>query len=89
MVYCCGYLMKHQSFHLSQALDLKLWNLEDVSEEREMSGSMVLDRRSAKPLLALTFLPKGCYLVKSSSIAPGIELICSKKFTRQTKYFGG
>ncbi len=46
MVYY-GHLIKKQSFHLSQALEVKLWNLEDVSEEREMIGSMVLDRQSA------------------------------------------
>jgi hypothetical protein len=44
-----GYLMKHQSFHRSQVLDAKVLNHEDVSEEREMIGSMVLDRQSAKP----------------------------------------
>jgi len=89
MVYCCGYLWKNQSFHLSQALDLKLWNLEDVSEEREMRGSIVLDRQSAKPWEALTCQPAGCYPVKSSSIAPYIKTIYSKEFTRQKKYFGG
>ncbi|MDQ1350537.1 MAG: hypothetical protein QG657_839 [Acidobacteriota bacterium] len=88
MVYL-GYLMKDQSFHRSQALEVKLWNLEDVSEEREMSGSIVLNRQSAKPWEALTFQSAGCCPVKSSSTAPGIESICSKKFTRQTKYFGG
>lgn len=88
MVYL-GYLMKDQSFHRSQALDAKVLNHEGVSEEREMSSSIVFDRRSAKPWEALTFLPKGCCPVKSSSIAPGIESICSKKFTRQTKYIGG
>jgi len=89
MVYCCGYLMKHQSFHLSQAFDVNLWNLEAVSEEREMIGSIVLDRQSAKPWEALTFQLAGCYPVKSSSIAPYIKTIYSKEFTRQTKYFGG
>jgi len=54
MVYCCGYLMKHQSFHLSQALDVKFWNCEDVSEEREMIGSIVLDRQSANSAEALS-----------------------------------
>ncbi len=88
MVYY-GYVMKHQSFHLSQALEVKLWNLEDVSEEREMSGNIFLDRQSAKPWEVITFLPEGFYPVKSSSTAPAIESICSKKFTRQTKYFGG
>jgi len=54
MVYYWGYLLKNQIYHLSQALEVKLWNLEDVSEEREMIGSMVLDRRSAKPAEALS-----------------------------------
>lgn len=60
MVYY-GYLMKHQSYQLSQVLDAKVLNHEDVSEEREMIGSIVLNRQSAKPWEALTFLPKGCY----------------------------
>ncbi len=81
--------MKNQSDHLSQALEAKLWNNEDVSEEREMSGSIVLNRQSANSWVALTFLPEGCCPVRSSSTAPGIESICSKESTRQTKYFEG
>ena len=83
------YLIKHKCFHLSQSLEVKLWNLENVSEEREMRSIMVLDRQSAKPLEVLTFQPEGCYPFKSSSTAPGIKTIYSKEFTRQTKYIGG
>ncbi|MDQ1353670.1 MAG: hypothetical protein QG657_3976 [Acidobacteriota bacterium] len=53
MVYL-DYPMKNQSFHRSLALEVKLKNLEDVSEEREMIGSISLDRQSAKPAEALT-----------------------------------
>jgi hypothetical protein len=49
-----GYLMKDQSFHRSQALEVKLKNHEDVSEEREMRGCMVLDRQSANSAEALS-----------------------------------
>jgi hypothetical protein len=49
-----GYLMKDQSFHLSQALDAKVLNHEDVSEEREMSGSIILNRQSANSAEALS-----------------------------------
>lgn len=48
-----GILIKEQSFHLSQALEVKLWDLEGVSEEREMIGSIVLDRQSANSAEAL------------------------------------
>jgi len=46
--------MKNQSYQLSQALDAKLWNHEDGSEEREMIASMVLDRQSANSAEALS-----------------------------------
>jgi hypothetical protein len=46
--------MKDQSFHRSQALEVKLKNLEDVSEEREMSGSIVLNWQSANSAGALS-----------------------------------
>jgi hypothetical protein len=49
-----GYLIKYENFHRSQALEVKLWNLEDVSEEREMSGSFSLDRQSAISAEALS-----------------------------------
>ena len=46
--------MKDQSFHRSQVLEVKLKNHEDVSEEREMSGSISLDRQSANSAEALS-----------------------------------
>jgi hypothetical protein len=51
--------MKDQSFHRSQALEVKLKNLEDVSEEREMSGSISLNRQSAKSWEVLTRMDLG------------------------------
>jgi hypothetical protein len=48
------YFIKHESFHRSQALEVKLKNHEDVSEEREMISSISLDRQSANSAEALS-----------------------------------
>jgi hypothetical protein len=48
------YFIKHERFHRSQALEVKLKNHEDVSEEREMIGSISLNRQSANSTGALS-----------------------------------
>jgi hypothetical protein len=76
--------MKNQNYQLSQALEVKLWNLEDVSEEREMIGSIVLDRQSANPWEVITFLQEGCYPSRIPHLPLALKHIRIKTFFHNT-----